>query len=91
MTARKRGRPTAPPPFGVTRVRLTMSAVAVSYGGETRRWLWRNLKHLTFARMRDAYLSYGYTVVMSMAGKNGRVHTLVLEKPTVPIVRRIAA
>lgn len=90
-TTTTRGRPALPPPPGVTRVRLTMSSITVSYGGETQRWLWRNLKNLTFARMRGAYLSRGYTVVISMAGKNGRVHTMVLEKTTALVVRRFAA
>lgn len=91
MTTRTRGGTTTAPPPGVTRVRLDCRSIAVTYNGQTKRWLWKNLHNLTFARMRNAYLSRGYTVVMSMAGSNGRVHTLILEKTTALVVREMAA
>jgi len=80
MTTRTQGRPALPLPPGVTRVRLDCRAVAVTYGGETKRWLWRDLKHLTFAVLRDMYLAQGYVIVTTMRTKTKRVHTLVMEK-----------
>lgn len=86
MTARKRGRPTSPPPPGVTRVRLDCRGVTVSTHSESQRWLWRDLKHFTFARLRDFYLARGYAEIESQRAKVGRVHTLILEKTTALVV-----
>jgi len=82
MTARKRGRPTPPPPAGVRQVRISTTGITIIDDAGRCRWRWGELGALTRRTALEAYLSMGvgYTVVQTLYNKRGTAHTYVLQR-----------
>lgn len=83
MTARKRGRPTPPPPAGYLQATISANGITIDGGGRAKvRTEWRRLNAIkTMKQALWALRGVGYTVVEERRNKRGAVHTYVLRKP----------